>query len=114
MKHVRVNDYDMAYIEVSSGTPLACVHGSLCDFRVWLPLLGLFSHQHRVIAVGMRHYFPEHWDGVGPGFTMVQHVADMTPFIEAFGAGPVNLMGTRAAGTLRSAWHSIAPNWWIA
>jgi pimeloyl-ACP methyl ester carboxylesterase len=98
MKYLRVNDYDMAYIEVGSGTPLVCVHGSLCDFRVWSALLGPLSRDHRVIAVSVRHYFPEHWDGVGPGFTMAQHVADMTAFIEALGAGPVNLMGHSRGG----------------
>ena len=98
MQHLRVNDYDMAYIEVGSGTPLVCVHGSLCDFRVWSPLLGPLSRRHRVIAVSMRHYFPEHWDGVGPGFTMAQHVADLVAFIEALGAGPVHLMGHSRGG----------------
>jgi pimeloyl-ACP methyl ester carboxylesterase len=55
----------------------------------------------------MRHYFPEHWDGVGPGFTMAQHVADMTAFIEALGAGPVHLMGHSRGGhiALRVAQH---------
>jgi len=36
----RVNGYDMAYIEVGSGQTLVCIHGSLCDFRVWSPVLG--------------------------------------------------------------------------
>ena len=31
MLHQRVNGYDMAYIEVGEGSPLVCVHGSLCD-----------------------------------------------------------------------------------
>ena len=75
MQHLRVNNYDMSYIEVGGGVPLVCVHGSLCDFRIWSPVLGPLSRQHRVIAVSMRHYFPEHWDGVGPGFTMAQHIA---------------------------------------
>jgi pimeloyl-ACP methyl ester carboxylesterase len=98
MKYLRVNDYDMAYIDVGSGTPLVCVHGSLCDFRVWSCLLGPLSRGHRVVAVSMRHYFPEQWDGVGPGFTMAQHVADMIAFIESLGAGPVSLMGHSRGG----------------
>jgi pimeloyl-ACP methyl ester carboxylesterase len=98
MQHLRVNDHDMAYLEVGGGTPLVCVHGSLCDFRIWSPVLGPLSRQHRVIAVSMRHYFPEHWDGAGPGFTMAQHVADAIAFIEALGEGPVHLMGHSRGG----------------
>jgi esterase len=40
MKSLRVNDHDMAYIEVGSGRPLVCVHGSLNDFRCWSAMLG--------------------------------------------------------------------------
>ena len=40
MQHLRVNNYDMSYIEVGGGVPLVCVHGSLCDFRIWSPVLG--------------------------------------------------------------------------
>jgi pimeloyl-ACP methyl ester carboxylesterase len=37
---LRVNGYDMAYLEVGQGPPPLCVHGSLCDFRVWSAVLG--------------------------------------------------------------------------
>ncbi len=98
MLHCRVNDYDMAYIEVGQGTPLVCVHGSLCDYRVWSCVLGPLSRQHRVIAPSLRHFFPEHWDGVGNDYTMAQHVADTIGFIEALNAGPVHLMGHSRGG----------------
>ena len=98
MQSLRVNDHDMAYLEVGSGPPLVCVHGSLCDFRIWSAMLGPLSRRHRVIAVSMRHYFPAHWDGVGPGFTMAQHVDDAIGFIAALGAGPVDLMGHSRGG----------------
>ncbi len=98
MQSLRVNNYDMNYLEVGSGPTLVCVHGSLCDFRIWSAVLGPLSREHRVIAISMRHYFPEHWDGVGPGFTMAQHVADAIAFIEALGAGPVHLMGHSRGG----------------
>lgn len=98
MQHLRVNGYDMAYIAVGAGTPLVCVHGSLCDFRVWSSVLGPLSRRHRVIAPSLRHFFPEHWDGAGGGFTIAQHVADMISFIERLGAGPVHLLGHSRGG----------------
>ncbi len=100
MNHLRVNDYDMAYIEVGGGPPLVCVHGSLCDFRVWAPVLGPLSRRHRVIALSLRRFFPEHWNGIGGGFTIAQHAADLIAFIERLGAGPVHLLGHSRGGHL--------------
>jgi pimeloyl-ACP methyl ester carboxylesterase len=98
MKQHSVNGAVMPYIDIGRGTLLVCVHGSLCDFRSWSPILGPLSRWHRVIAPSLRHYFPAHWDGVGPGFTIDQHVADMIVFIEALGLGPVDLMGHSRGG----------------
>ena len=94
----RVNGYDMAYLELGEGTPLFCVHGTLGDFRVWSPVLGPLSGNHRVVALSLRHFFPEHWDGVGSDYTIAQHVADVIGFIEAMGGGPVDLMGHSRGG----------------
>jgi hypothetical protein len=54
MQTLRVNGYDMAYLEVGQGAPLVCVHGSLCDFRVWSAVLGPLTRKHRVIAVSLQ------------------------------------------------------------
>ena len=35
MQTLRVNGYDMAYLELGRGAPLICVHGTLGDFRTW-------------------------------------------------------------------------------
>jgi len=100
MKTLRVNDYDMAYLDIGSGAPLVCVHGSLNDFRAWAPVLKPFSAGRRLIAPSLRHYFPEHWDGRDGKFTMAQHVDDMIAFIEALDVGPVDLIGHSRGGHL--------------
>ena len=99
MQTLPVNGYDMAYLEVGdSGPPLVCVHGSLCDFRIWSSVLGPLSRKHRVIAPSLRHFFPEHWDGVGDTYSIAQHVDDVIGFIEKLDAGPVDLMGHSRGG----------------
>src|SRR5712671_627341 len=98
MQTLNVNGYDMAYLEVGQGPPLLCVHGSLCDFRIWSAVLGPLTRKHRVIAVSLRHFFPEHWDGVGDSYSIAQHVADVIGFIEQLDAGPVDLMGHSRGG----------------
>jgi pimeloyl-ACP methyl ester carboxylesterase len=95
---LRVNGYDMAYLEVGQGPPLLCVHGSLCDFRTWSAVLGPLTRKHRVIAVSLRHFFPEHWDGVGDTYSIAQHTVDVIGFIEKLDAGPVDLMGHSRGG----------------
>ena len=98
MQTLHVNGYDMAYLEVGQGPPLVCVHGTLGDFRTWSAVLGPLSRKHRVIAVSLRHFFPEHWDGVGDNYLMSQHVTDVIAFIEKLDAGPVDLMGHSRGG----------------
>ena len=98
MQTLHVNGYDMAYLEVGRGPPLVCVHGSLCDFRIWSAVLGPLTRKHRVIAVSLRHFFPEHWDGVGDTYSIAQHVDDVIAFIEKLETGPVDLMGHSRGG----------------
>jgi esterase len=98
MLHLRVNDTEMAYIEVGKGAPLVCIHGSLGDFRSWNPILGPLSRHYRLIVPSLRRFFPEAWDGKGGGFTIAQHTADVIAFIDGLKLGPVHLMGHSRGG----------------
>ena len=100
MQTLPVNGFDMAYLDVGQGAgpPLVCVHGSLCDFRIWSSVLGPLSKERRVIAPSLRHFFPAHWDGVGDTYSIAQHVDDVVGFIEQLDAGPVDLMGHSRGG----------------
>ena len=98
MLTVSVNGYAMPYISFGSGRPLVAIHGSLGDFRSWSPVMGPLSARHRLIIPSLRHFFPAHWDGQGPGFTIRQHTADVIAFIEGLGLGPVDLMGHSRGG----------------
>jgi pimeloyl-ACP methyl ester carboxylesterase len=51
-----------------------------------------------VIAVSLRHFFPEHWDGIGDTYSIAQHVDDVIGFIERLDVGPVDLMGHSRGG----------------
>jgi pimeloyl-ACP methyl ester carboxylesterase len=98
MQTLRVNGYNMAYLDVGNGPALVCVHGTLGDFRTWYPVLGPLSRKHRVISVSLRHFFPEHWDGEGGDYRMAQHIADVIAFIEQIEPKPVDLMGHSRGG----------------
>ena len=100
VKTLRVNNYDMSYVEQGSGEPLILVHGSLSDYRTWLPLLEEFSESNRVIAISLRHYYPERWDGKGSDFTLEQHAEDVAEFINELHVGLVNVLGHSRGGLL--------------
>jgi len=93
VKTLRVNAYDMAYVEKGSGRPLIMVHGALNDYRYWAAQMEPFAQSSRAIAVSLRHYFPERWDGKSGSFSMQQHAADLASFIKALNAGPVDVLG---------------------
>jgi pimeloyl-ACP methyl ester carboxylesterase len=98
MKHISIKGFEMAYLEAGQGTPLVCIHGSLCDFRVWSPVLWPLSRRHRVVAPSLRHFYPHNWAGAGARFTIDQHVEDVVAFVEGLGAGKVNLIGHSRGG----------------
>jgi esterase len=100
VKSLRVNGYDMAYVERGSGPPMVLVHGANSDYRFFSEVMDAFAARHRVISVSLRHYYPERWDGKGADFSMRQHVADIAEFIRKLGAGPVHLVGHSRGGTL--------------
>lgn len=100
VKTAHVNGYDMSYIERGRGQPLILVHGALSDYRTWLSLLNQFSETNRTIAVSLRHYYPESWDGKDDDLSLQQHADDMAAFIKTLQLGPVSLLGHSRGGAV--------------
>jgi esterase len=98
MKTLRVNDYDMAFVERGAGAPLLLVHGTFGDCRHWAPQMEPFGAHYRTIAISLRRCWPEQWDGEGSDFTVQQHTADVAAFISALQAEPVHLLGLSRGG----------------
>jgi pimeloyl-ACP methyl ester carboxylesterase len=63
-------------------------------------LLNELSGSNRTIAVSLRHYYPEQWDGKGSDLSLQQHADDLVAFIDALHIGPVNLLGHSRGGAV--------------
>lgn len=92
-----INGYPMAYTDRGKGPTVVFVHGVLTDYRVWQKPLELWLKDYRVLAVSLRHFYPEPWDGQAKDFTYAQHAKDLATFIESIG-GPVYLVGWSFGG----------------
>jgi len=85
------------------------------DYRIWNAQFGVFSASYRVVAVNLRHFYPERWDGIGTDFSIEQHAQDVTSLIKKLNLGKVHLIGhSRAARLslrLRSRIRSHSKRW---
>jgi pimeloyl-ACP methyl ester carboxylesterase len=98
IKTVDVNGYPLAYREAGSGTPLVLLHMHPADYRSWDSQVPDFSKKYRTIAVSLRHYYPERWNGVGDDFTIAQHASDIAVMIKKLNLGKVHLVGHSRGG----------------
>lgn len=98
LKTVEVNGYPMAYQDTGSGTPLVLIHGGLVDYRTWRKQIPVFSESYRTIAVCLRHFYPEKWDGVCNDFSVDQHASDVAALIKKLNLGKVHLIGFSRGG----------------
>lgn len=99
-KTYRVYGYDLSVLEAgeAGAIPLLLVHGSLCDQRIWTAQLAAFAGRYRVLALSLRHCWPEKWDGRGDGYDIRQHAGDIAALIRQLGTGPVHLLGHSRGG----------------
>ena len=80
------------------------VHGSLSDSRYWKSQMGPLGRSRRVLAVCLRRYWPEAWNGEGGGFSVAQHAEDVLEFIDRWPADAPTSSAIRAAAASR--WKS--------
>jgi pimeloyl-ACP methyl ester carboxylesterase len=96
MANVRVNGFNIPYVESGWGEPLILIHGGNSDhgqFDVFRPLLG---EGIRAIAYTQRDSPLSEYHG--GAYTMRDHASDCAKFIEALGIESAHLMGTSYGG----------------
>jgi esterase len=99
VKTLEVNGYELAYLEKGVGVPLVLLHGTAVDYRYFTASMDALAVGHRVIAVSLRHHYPERWDGKGD-YNLPLLASDVAEFIRKLNAGPVHLVGHSYGGTV--------------
>jgi pimeloyl-ACP methyl ester carboxylesterase len=92
-KTVLANGTELHYIEQGSGEPVIFVHGSLGDYRTWMPQVESFAQKYRVISYSRRYHYPNAWKGDGTDYTVSLHADDLIGLIEGLHLGRVNVVG---------------------
>lgn len=98
LQTAEIGGYALSYTEYGEGAPLVLVHGSLSDSRYWKSQMAPLGRSFRVLAVCLRRYWPEAWDGEGGGFSVAQHAADVLEFIDRVAGQPAHLLGHSRGG----------------
>ena len=100
MPSLRANGTEIRYAEAGAGgQPLVLVHGTLGDQRSFgAQMKPLAAAGFHVMALSLRHCWPETWPAEGGDFRIDTHVVDVAAFIAALGKGPVALLGHSRGG----------------
>jgi pimeloyl-ACP methyl ester carboxylesterase len=88
----------MPYVERGSGPLIVFVHGSLCDYRYWLPQVDGLSNRYRCCAVSLTHYWPTARLPRTLPFSWSQHADELAEFIDKLGYGPAHVVGHSRGG----------------
>jgi esterase len=94
------NGYPMSYVQRGRGEPVLLVHGAATDYRIWEGVISSLSKRHHALAVSLRHYYPEPWDGSGEPISVEQDAHDLVALIRNLDAPPVHLVGHSRGGTV--------------
>ena len=91
---VYVNGEKLHYIQQGSGEPLIFIHGTVGDYRVWIPRVEEYSKNFEVIAYSRRYAYPNKkvFDQTADYSPRI-HADDLYALIQKLGLKKVNLVG---------------------
>lgn len=110
VKSFDVAGYPVAYAESGNGVPIVMLHGSWVDHRLFAVQAAELGKTHRVVAVSLRHHWPEPWDGKGGAYDVERQASDIVGLIRGLRLGQVHLLGHSRGGAVAVAVARQAPD----
>lgn len=94
LKSAFINGDSLHYVDVGKGETIVFIHGTLGDYREWLPHLDTFSKNYRVISYSRRYAYPNKQAiNDSADYSVIPHANDLAAFIQSLNVGPVHLVG---------------------
>src|ERR1051326_7950958 len=88
-----VGNVKLHYLEEGSGPPVVFVHGGLQDYRQWLPQLGRFAKDYRVILYSRRYNYPNINRPIIANHSALVDAHDLAGLLRDLHAWPAHLIG---------------------
>jgi non-heme chloroperoxidase len=98
MPNIRINETDLFVVEEGAGDPVVFVHGSLADYRTWLPQIKEFSKTYRAVGYSRRYHFP---NDAGPGdqqYSVASQAHDLAEVIRTRANGRAHVVTSSFGG----------------
>lgn len=91
---IYVNGEKLHYIEKGKGEPLIFIHGTVGDYRAWIPRVETYSNNYHVVAYSRRYAYPNKkvFDQTAD-YSVRIHADDLYVLIQELGFKKVNLVG---------------------
>jgi pimeloyl-ACP methyl ester carboxylesterase len=93
VKFQPVNGTTLGYIEKGEGDAIVFVHGAVCDLRIWLDQVELFSQNYRAISYSRRSHWPAAHHPANSGYLRTEHARDLICFLEALHLKKAHVVG---------------------
>ncbi len=93
LQSVDIRGEKLHYIERGEGEPLIFIHGSISDYRVWIPRMEPYSEDYHVVAYSRRYAWPNKQEfDEKVDYSIRIHAEDLYELITDLGLKKVNIV----------------------
>lgn len=92
---IKVNEAELAYDEIGTGTPVVLLHAGIADRRMWREQVPVLAERHRVITVDLRGYGESELPDAP-----FAHFDDVPALLDALGIERATLVGCSFGGAV--------------